>query len=109
MNLRLYLWQRATAMAMVPMIAVHLALIFYAMRHQLTAAAILARTEGSITWGLFYGIFVVLAAIHASIGVRNILIEWGRIKRQGASALAAIFGSALVLLGLRAVAAVVFP
>lgn len=109
MNLRLYLWQRGTAAAMVPMILVHLAVIFYAMNHRLTAAAILSRTQGSIAWGLFYGLFVLLASVHASIGVRNVLAEWGRLKGTSAGAVAAIFGAALVLLGLRAVAAVVLP
>lgn len=109
MNLRLYIWQRGTAMALVPMIFVHLAVILYAMGHRLTAAGILARTQGSVSWGLFYGIFVLLAAIHASIGVRNVLCEWGRLSSRGADRAAILFGAALVVLGLRAVAAVVMP
>jgi fumarate reductase subunit C len=109
MSFRLYLLQRGTAVAMVPLIIVHLALIFYAMNHQLTAASILARTQGSIAWGLFYGVFVLLASTHASIGIRNILAEWGSMKSRSAGVLAAVLGVALVLLGLRAVAAVVLP
>lgn len=109
MSLRLYLWQRATAAIMVPMILVHLAVIFYAMGHRLTAAQILSRTQGSIAWGLFYGVFVLLAAIHASIGVRNVLHEWVPLKTTSAGALASLFGAALMVLGLRAVAAVVLP
>ncbi len=109
MNVRLYLWQRGTAAAMVPMILVHLAVIFYVMNHRLTAATILSRTQGSVAWGLFYGVFVLLASIHAAIGVSNILAEWGGMKRNSAGRLAAIFGAMLVMLGLRAVAAVVLP
>ena len=42
----------------------------------MTAADILARTRGSIVWASFYGVFVAAAAIHAAIGVRNVLTEW---------------------------------
>ena len=109
MNARLYFWQRGSAAVMAPMIVVHLAVIFYAASHRLTAAEILSRTRGSIAWGLFYGAFVLLASIHASIGTRNILCEWGRLKSGSAGAVASVFGAALIVLGLRAVAAVVLP
>lgn len=109
MNVRLYIWQRVTAAAMVPLLIVHLAVIFYATRQDLTAADILARTRGSFAWALFYVAFVAAAAIHASIGVRSILIEWTSMR--GRSAVIASVGLAIILgvLGLRAVAAVVLP
>ena len=47
--------QRVTAALMVPLILVHLAVIFYATRSGLTAADILARTRGSVVWALNYG------------------------------------------------------
>ena len=59
MNVRLYVWQRLTAALMVPLLLVHLAVIFYASRKGLSAADILARTRGSVAWALFYGVFVV--------------------------------------------------
>lgn len=108
MNVRLYLWQRGTAALMAPLIVVHLAVIFYATRQELTAADILGRTRGSIAWGLFYGVFVAAAAIHASIGVRNILVEWASLRERAADMLSASFGCLLVALGVRAVFAVVF-
>ncbi|HYS48428.1 MAG TPA: succinate dehydrogenase [Xanthobacteraceae bacterium] len=109
MNVRLYVWQRATAAVMVPLIAVHLAVIFYATRNGLTAVDILGRTRGSMAWGLFYSAFVVAAAIHASIGVRTILIEWSPLRAGSAGIFATLFGSLLLALGLLAVAAVVLP
>ncbi|HQT38798.1 MAG TPA: succinate dehydrogenase [Acidocella sp.] len=109
MNVRLYLWQRGTAAVMLPMIFVHLVVIFYAMNHQLTASEILSRTQGSIAWGLFYGSFVVLASIHASIGVGNILREWAGLKARASEFAASALGLTLLVLGLRAVAAVVLP
>ena len=109
MNVRLYIWQRATAAAMVPLIAVHLAVIFYATRQDLTAADILARTRGSIAWAAFYGVFVAASAIHAGIGLRNILVEWSPLRSQHAGIVGIVFAALLTALGLRAIAAVVLP
>jgi fumarate reductase subunit C len=106
-NVRLYIWQRATAALMVPLIAVHLGLIFWASRHGLTAADILARTRGSVAWGAFYGAFVLAAAIHGSIGLRNIVSEWTGLAGRGLDAFVWLFGLMLAALGARAVAAVV--
>jgi fumarate reductase subunit C len=109
MNVRLYFWQRLTAALMVPLLLVHLAVIFYAMRTGFSAADILGRTRGSIAWGLFYVAFVGAAAVHAPIGLRNVLIEWTRLPRHGRDVLVFGFGILLAALGLRAVAAVVLP
>jgi succinate dehydrogenase subunit C len=94
---------------MAPMILVHLGVIFYAMRMRLTAADILSRTQGSIGWTVFYGTFVVLASIHAAIGCRTVLREWGGLRGLAGNAVAAMIGLILLGLGLRAVAAVVLP
>lgn len=111
MNIRLVFLQRLTAMLMVPLIIGHLAVIFYATRKGLDAASILARTKGSVGWALFYGVFVVAAAIHGAIGVRSVASEWTpRAFRRNPRALDFLmwaFGVALAFLGLRAVAAVV--
>jgi fumarate reductase subunit C len=56
---------------------------------------------------VFYGAFVIAASVHGSIGVRNVLAEWSPLGDRGAGIASAIFGAALVMLGLRAVAAVV--
>jgi len=107
MNVRLYVWQRATAALMLPLVLLHVAVILYATRQGMTAADILARTRGSIVWAVLYGTFVIAAAIHAAIGVRNVLIEWSPLGERAASLFVMAFGTALLLLGLRAVAAVV--
>ena len=109
MNVRLYLWQRATAAVMAPLVMVHIAVIFYATRHGMSAADILSRTRGSIAWASFYGAFVVAVAIHAAIGVRNVLTEWSPLKDRSAGIFASAFGALLFLLGARAVLAVVLP
>jgi fumarate reductase subunit C len=109
MNVRLYLWQRLTAAVMAPLLLVHIAVIFYATRQGLTASDILMRTRGSIAWAVFYGAFVAAAAIHASIGIRSILIEWTALTRTSAGLMSLCFGAALLALGGRAVVAVVLP
>jgi fumarate reductase subunit C len=107
MNVRLYVWQRATAALMVPLVMVHVAVIFYAIRNGLSAADILGRTRGSMMWAAFYGAFVVAAAIHAPIGAHNVLVEWSPLSARRSGIFATILGFCLLLLGLRAVAAVV--
>jgi fumarate reductase subunit C len=109
MNVRLYAWQRLTAVLMLPLVVVHVAVILYASRAGLSAAEILARTRGSIAWALFYGTFVIAVAVHAAIGLRNVLNEWTPLASRGAGLLATAFGTLLLLVGLRAVAAVVLP
>jgi fumarate reductase subunit C len=106
MNVRLYVWQRLTAALMLPLVLLHIAVIFYASRKGMMAADILARTRGSIVWASFYGVFVVAVAIHAAIGVRNVLAEWSPLEDRGAGIFAIAFGIVLLILGLRAVAAV---
>ena len=107
MNVGRYFWQRVTAAIMLPLVLLHVAMIFYATRKGMTAADILARTRGSLLWASVYGVFVVAAAVHVSIGVRNVLTEWSPLRDRGAGVLANAFGLALLVLGLRAVAAVV--
>ena len=106
---RLYVWQRLTATLMVPLIIVHLIVIIYATNRGLSAAEILGRTRGSVVWGLYYGTFVIAAAIHGAIGVRGVAREWLGWREKALDRLMWIFGGLLLILGLRAVAAVVLP
>ena len=104
---RLYLLQRLSAMILAPLVLVHLGLVIYAVRGGLSAAEILSRTQGSLFWVLFYGPFVVAVAVHAPIGLRNILREWTPWRGQGLDWALTAFACLLLVLGLRAVAAVV--
>jgi fumarate reductase subunit C len=109
MSLRLYVWQRLTAAVMAPLVLVHVVVIFYASRKGLSAADILGRTRGSLMWASFYGAFVAAAALHAAIGVRNVLTEWSPLGESRAGIFSTVFGLLLLVLGFRAVAAVVLP
>jgi fumarate reductase subunit C len=103
MTMRLYLWQRATAALMVPLVIIHIAVIFYVSRQDLTAADILSRTHGSVLWAAYYGLFVAAASIHAGIGVRNVLVEWSPLSERNAGTFAFLFGQFLLWTGLPAV------
>jgi fumarate reductase subunit C len=106
-NVRLYVLQRATALLMVPLILGHLAIIFYATRQGLTAADIFGRTKGSIGWAAYYAVFVIAASVHGAIGLRAILREWGGLTGRALDLAMWAFGLVLLVLGLRAVYAVV--
>jgi len=58
-------------------------------------------------WASLYGAFVFAVAVHAAIGVRNVLTEWSPLNDRVAVLFAAIFGVSLLVLGARAVGAVV--
>jgi fumarate reductase subunit C len=103
----LFIAQRLTALLLAPFVLVHLGLMLVAIRGGLTAAEILGRTQGSLGWGLFYGAFVIVLAVHAPIGVRNALREMTGLSRWAVNGLALGLGLVLLSLGLRAVWAVV--
>ncbi len=72
---KLWYAQRISAMILGICVAVHLIIIFYAIRGGLTAQEILGRTQGNVSFALFYEIFVLACFVHAPIGVANILQE----------------------------------
>jgi fumarate reductase subunit C len=111
MKVRTQVWlfaaNRISAAILALFIVVHLATIIYAVRNGLTAAEILQRTSGSAAWAIFYGVFVLAVAVHAPIGLRNVLTEtfgWRGRAYEIAMALAGVF---IALWGWRAVYAVV--
>ncbi len=104
--IRLFILQRATALVMAPLVLVHLVVIVYATRAGLSAEAILGRTQGSLLWAGYYGLFVVAAAIHGTIGLRTVLAETFAWRGRMPDVAMAGFGLLLLVLGLRAVAAV---
>lgn len=108
LNLRLYMLQRMTALLMAPLVLGHLALMIYAIQGGLSAAEILGRTQGSVIWFLFYGLFVVAASIHGAIGLRTIAHEWGGLKGAALEAFMWFVGLGLFTLGARAIWAVTF-
>jgi fumarate reductase subunit C len=84
-------------------VLIHLATMIYAVRGGLTAAEILARTQGSSAWFAFYSLFVLAIVVHVPIGLRAVLGEW--LDWRGASRDAALFCMSIFLAvaGMRAV------
>ena len=108
LNLHLYMAQRLTALIMAPLVICHLAVMIYAVQGGLSVAEILARTQGSLAWFLFYGSFVLAVSIHAAIGMRVIMFEWLGIKGTLLSLISWGVCLLLLMLGGRAVWAVTF-
>jgi fumarate reductase subunit C len=88
-------------------VVVHLVTIIYAVRNGLTAAEILSRTSGSVAWTIFYAAFVAAVAVHAPIGLRNVLTETLRWHGRSLDIAMLALAVALALYGWRAVYAVV--
>jgi fumarate reductase subunit C len=109
MSTRLYLLQRASAMVLAPLVLIHLAVILLAVQDGLSAAEILGRTQGSVLWGGFYGLFVVAAAVHGPIGLRTVIREMTPWRGRALDLTMVLFGLLLLGLGIRAVGAVVLP
>jgi fumarate reductase subunit C len=103
------LWaaHRVSAAVLAICVLVHLATIVYAMRNGLSAAEVLERTRGSAVWAGFYGLFVAAVAIHAPIGLRNVLAETLRWRGRGLDVAMLALGLLLAAWGSRAVYAVV--
>lgn len=107
LGVRLYLAQRISAVILAPLVLGHLVLIIYAVRGGLDAGEILQRTQGSLLWALFYGLFVVAVSVHAAIGLRVVAHEFFKLNANQLALLTWVVALVCLGLGLRAVAAVV--
>ena len=104
---RRWYWQRISAMVLALCVFVHLGVLIYAVRGGLSAAGILGRTQGNWAFGAFYAVFVVACAVHVPVGLSNIAREWWGWREDAALWAARAFGAILLVMGLRAVWAVV--
>jgi fumarate reductase subunit C len=102
------LWtaQRASAAVLAVCLVVHLVTIIYAVRNGLSAAEILGRTRGNMAWAAFYAVFVLAIAVHAPIGLRNVLAETFGWRGRGLDVAVLAVAMTLVMWGGRAVFAV---
>ncbi|HXW26517.1 MAG TPA: succinate dehydrogenase [Xanthobacteraceae bacterium] len=109
MTALLFLAQRLSAAVLAVAVTVHLATIIHAARAGMTAADVLARTRGNVGFLIVYAIFVLAVAIHAPIGLRNVLREWTFWRGRSLDLALAAFALVLLGLGLRAALAVFLP
>ncbi len=107
LDTRLYLLQRVSAMIMAPLVLLHLGVMIVAIQGGLDSAEILSRTRGSLFFGSVYGLFVMTLSIHAAIGLRVVMYEWLRIRGRALSAFSWLVFATLLMMGARAVYAVV--
>jgi fumarate reductase subunit C len=80
-------------------VMVHLATIIYAVQGGLSAAEILGRTRGNAAWLAFYALFVLAVTVHASIGLRSILIEWLKWRARSRDVFLLLFAALLAWMG----------
>lgn len=101
--------QRLSALVMAPMVVGHVALMIYAVQGGLSAAEILGRTQGSLAWGVFYGLFVIAVSVHAAIGLRVVLFETVKLRGRALDGVTWAIFLGLLVMGGRAVWAVTMP
>jgi fumarate reductase subunit C len=105
----LFIAQRASAAVLAVAVSVHLATILYAVRGGLTAGEVLARTRENHWFFAFYVLFVLAVAVHAPIGLRNVMREWTQFAGRPLDVALAMFAFVLLALGFRAAVAVYLP
>ena len=108
MERKLYIAQRASAMLLTPLVLIHLGLILIAVEGGLSGAEILNRTQGNPYWAIFYSVFVISAAVHAPIGLRNIMNEWTQFSRCFNDVFCVLFALVSGFVGFYAVLSVTF-
>ena len=99
---RLWYAQRISAMVLGLCVAIHLFIMFYAIRGGLTAGEILGRTQGNWFFAIFYQVFVLACFVHAPIGLANILRE-NFPRSSGVSVLPWVLAALILGLGTAAV------
>jgi len=104
---RLWYWQRISAMVLALGVVAHLAGIIYAVRGGLSATEILGRTQGNWAFGAFYALFVLACAVHAPIGIANMMAELTGGRGAWPARVAQLCAVLILALGWRAVYAVV--
>ena len=104
---RRWYWQRISAMVLAICVLVHLAVILYAVRGGLSAAEILGRTRGNWAFAAFYTVFVLASAVHVPVGIANIAREWAGVGERAGVWLGRAVALLVLVMGLRAVVAVV--
>lgn len=103
---KLYMLQRITALMMAPLVLGHLVIMIVAIQGGLSTAEILNRTQGSLFWFLFYGIFVLAVSVHAAIGLRVIVSEMFGVRSLFLNGFTWATGLMFLYMGARAVSAV---
>jgi fumarate reductase subunit C len=93
--------QRTSASVLGLCVMVHLVGMIYAVHGGLSAAEIMERTQGSWAFLAFYLVFALACAVHAPIGLLNIVKDWFGWSGIKTKCAALAVGAAMALLGVR--------
>jgi succinate dehydrogenase subunit C len=105
----LFVAQRLTAAVLAFAVTAHIVTIIYAARGGFSAGDILGRTHRNGWFLALYAVFVSAVAIHAPIGLRNILREWTPWHGRTLDVAMVLLALSLFTLGIRAALAVYLP
>lgn len=104
---RLWVWQIRTGMLILVFGSFHIGLVtldtftdLWGTRHGMEAATTMGRVAAGLSW--FYLLFLVLLAVHASVGIYRLALKWGvgsRFSRPALKRFARIFGAAFLAAG----------
>lgn len=102
LEIKLWLAHRLSAMALGLFVLIHLITMIVVIQGGLSAAEIMDRTSSNVLVMVFYGLFVIAAAVHGAIGLRTVSQEV--LKWRGASLDMVILAFFVLLSGLGMVA-----
>jgi fumarate reductase subunit C len=105
---RLWVWQFRTGMLILVFGSFHIGLMsidtfsdLWGSRHGMEAATTMERVAAGLSW--FYLAFLVILAVHASVGIYRLAVKWGvgaGHSRPGLKRFARVFGIAFLSAGL---------
>jgi len=101
--IKLWLVQRVSGMLLGVFVVIHLATMILAIQGGLTAREIMERTSENWLVGSFYGVFVIAASLHGSIGLRTVAQEVIGWRGASLNVVSGFFCVLLVVIGLFAV------
>lgn len=103
LEIKLWLAHRLTGMALGLFVIIHLVTILVVIKGGLSAAEVMERTSRNFIVAIFYGLFVIAAAVHSAIGLRTVAHEVLHWKRSTLNVMTLIFFAFLCVVGIAAI------
>lgn len=102
----LFVLQRMSGAILALLLFVHIIVIIYAVQGGLTVEEITSRVRGNVFWIAFYSVFVLIAIVHAAIGLRKIFTELLPVSRRVVDLGVASYIAGALWLGYHAIEAI---
>lgn len=103
LEIKLWLAHRLTGMALGLFVIIHIITMIVVIQGGLSAAEIMERTSSNILVVIFYGLFVIAAAIHGSLGLRTVAQEVLSWRGSSLNFVILVFFALLCVLGMVAI------